>query len=33
MIAKNLGGEKWKKYSKALRVISYAYRAGTFVFS
>jgi hypothetical protein len=33
MMATNLGEEKWKKYSKALRVNSYAYRAETVVFS
>jgi hypothetical protein len=33
MKATNLEGENWKKYSTALLVISYAYRAGTFVFS
>lgn len=33
MKAKNLEGGKWKKYSKALRVIFYDYRAGTVVFS
>ena len=33
MKATNLEVEKLKKYSKALSVISYSYRAGTVVFS
>jgi len=33
MKATNLEGEKWKKYSKALSVIFYFYRAGTIVYN
>jgi hypothetical protein len=33
MKATNLEGEKGKKYSEALPVISYSYRAGTVVFT